>query len=580
MPPLCHGSLSAGFAPRGWKCTGRLFSPAAAKTLRQQEPQRNGGGAHAPATGGLTLTFTEPQAALPTPATGGVLVAPEAHAQIKFRNAASIRPPFVGVVLLHVQDEAEMRLLSTDAYDGGPIPKRGRASKVQLNVLDLLIRGVRVGIPTELVALANKTSRTLATCFENLLRDVLGNIFDETPATGGVTAPATGGVTTPATGGAVPIYLVHFMVGDAIAANELAARLLWAIHKQKPLAKNVVYFLLAIRCGNHQAALSAKYAVSGVGAKTASGDSNAYAAVAGTAVRLYKYVIGDYFHDFAKSAREWGRSNVAAWPSGFGSQPQAAALRSLYGPRVVPDAVMDHLRDVAAFHEDRRADITERWQSFLVNHLLRTDDHPTESRFFTFRQCIDNMLLMTLLEFEDTLKLENKQLREQNAKRINRIRRFFKTKDSGQALRRASLCMQMTGQVEKFMATKPRPDTPPPVVGLAKGEVHAVVEEKMSYLLDALPSDPNLQLGPAATALVACAVDILLRLDSMQEWPTLICLLCRKWNPSSYMKQCLLFLRESEDNLDVGFSLQFRRIVNKHGNEMKRLDFLDSTPVQ
>ena len=105
--------------------------------------------------------------------------------------------------------------------------------------------------------------------------------------------------------------------------------------------------------------------------------------------------------------------------------------------------------------------------------------------------------------------------------------------------------MQMTGQVEKLMAAKPRSNTPPPVVGLAKGDVHAVVEEKTSYLLDALPSDPNLELGPAATALVACAVDMLLRLDSMQRWPTFICLLCRKWNPSSYMKRCVFFFCES-----------------------------------
>ena len=95
------------------------------------------------------------------------------------------------------------------------------------------------------------------------------------------------------------------------------------------------------------------------------------------------------------------------------------------------------------------------------------------------------------------------------------------------------------------MAAKPRSNTPLPVVGLAKGDVPAVVEEKKSYLLDALPSDPNLELGPAATALVACAVDMLLRLDSMQRWPTFICLLCRKWNPSSYMKRCVFFFCES-----------------------------------
>ena len=128
------------------------------------------------------------------------------------------------------------------------------------------------------------------------------------------------------------------------------------------------------------------------------------------------------------------------------------------------------------------------------------------------------MTLMTLLDFQDALQIRNVKLREQNAKRMKRIRKFFKDEEGRQALRRASLCLQVTGQVEKFMAAKTRSDTPP-VVGLAKGDVHAVVEERMRYLLDELPSDPNLQLAPAATALVWCAVDMLLRLDSPQKLP-------------------------------------------------------------
>ena len=146
------------------------------------------------------------------------------------------------------------------------------------------------------------------------------------------------------------------------------------------------------------------------------------------------------------------------------------------------------------------------------------------------------MTLMTLLDFRDALQIQNFKLREQNAKRMKRIRKFFKDEEGRQALRRASLCLQVTGQVEKFMAVNLRSDTPG-VVGLAKGDVRAVVEERTRYLLDELPSDPNLQRAPAATALDWCAVDMLLRLGSLEKWLAPLCLLCRKWSPSSYMKK-------------------------------------------
>jgi len=64
------------------------------------------------------------------------------------------------------------------------------------------------------------------------------------------------------------------------------------------------------------------------------------------------------------------------------------------------------------------------------------------------------MTLMTLLDFQDALQILNVKLREQNAKRMKRIRKFFKDEEGRQALRRASLCLQVTGQVEKFMAAK------------------------------------------------------------------------------------------------------------------------------
>ena len=48
------------------------------------------------------------------------------------RYCESARRPFVSVTFGHVQDEADTRPRSGDARDGPKLPKRGRASKVQM----------------------------------------------------------------------------------------------------------------------------------------------------------------------------------------------------------------------------------------------------------------------------------------------------------------------------------------------------------------------------------------------------------------------------------------------------------------
>ena len=125
-------------------------------------------------------------------------------------------------VLLHVQDEAELRRLSEDRRDGPSVPRRGRASKVQVNVVDFIVGGERVHVPQALVPLANKTARTLATCFMRVLDDFCGSVLPE---------PAE----------QPTVWLVHVLVGDGIATNELAARYLLA-QKQPLVVGRCRYF--------------------------------------------------------------------------------------------------------------------------------------------------------------------------------------------------------------------------------------------------------------------------------------------------------------------------------------------------
>lgn len=127
--------------------------------------------------------------------------------------ANDARVGFAPLYILHVQDEADIRLRSGDAL-GVAIPRRSRASKVQQNVVELITNVGSLDIPTELEALGDKTAATLATCFERLLRSIAANVLPPTSPRAASTEPET--------------WLFHIIVGDGIATNEAAAKLLWS----------------------------------------------------------------------------------------------------------------------------------------------------------------------------------------------------------------------------------------------------------------------------------------------------------------------------------------------------------------
>ena len=178
------------------------------------------------------------------------------------RSCSMARRPFLPVTLVHVQDEADMRLRSGDARDA-KLPTRGRASKVQLHVLRLAVGHHEREIPTELEALGDKTASTLATSLERLMRNTIRDTFPEVDLN----------LAERTRLGRVPpeIWLTHWLIGDAIPTNDAAARVLWASVQENPLGQPIRYFLGVIRCMTHQTGLSAKSGVIGPAASTAGG---------------------------------------------------------------------------------------------------------------------------------------------------------------------------------------------------------------------------------------------------------------------------------------------------------------------
>ena len=250
----------------------------------------------------------------------------------------------------------------------------------------------------------------------------------------------------------------------------------------------------------------------------------------------------------------------------------------------MPPLVLEHFSAVwQGLSENLRVVVVHRWATFLVKHLLTPDDHPTLTRFMTFRGCIDRMLLMLFLDFpKQCLSLPDQTLRVLNVKRLRKVQKFFKDHAGLQALRRASLAFQLTGGVEGFMARKSRGDVPA-VVALVKGEVHQIVIQRLQRIIGALHLDPHLDLAAALGVLLACASDLLLRLDTYRRFPFKLCLMCRVWSQRQsrtevdpYKRACVEFIRADPAILDVGCSLPLQELAVGKGDEMASVRWLTS----
>ena len=84
--------------------------------------------------------------------------------------------------------------------------------------------------------------------------------------------------------------------------------------------------------------------------------------------------------------------------------------------------------------------------TLLSKTLIRVDEHPVLTRFWTFRDAIDAMLLTLLLGVsEDVFRVSTKKLREKSSKRLTAVHNFFSAPGAAQYLRRTSLCLRITG---------------------------------------------------------------------------------------------------------------------------------------
>ena len=151
--------------------------------------------------------------------------------------------------------------------------------------------------------------------------------------------------------------------------------------------------------------MSAKAGVTGSFANASGGEL--YKTMCGTAVRLFKYLVNDYYEEFCSTARDWVSTQLSVLAHGNGARQPATGLQDLYTAHVIPDEMLflwncglgtlSHVLDEDKDPAEQRATLAWRFSQFVIGTLLKVDSRPTLSRFFTFRGHIHRMLAMHLV---------------------------------------------------------------------------------------------------------------------------------------------------------------------------------------
>ena len=497
--------------------------------------------------------------------------------------------------LLHIHDEASLRLRSASDNIQGAGPSRSRSSKVQQHSAFVQTHsGGFVRFLTELDALANKTAAVLANSLHKVLRDVAAVVGTEFGVSALLQRP----------------WLIHVLVSDGLGTNEAAAKIVLAWIRANPLPNGLRYFVMLVRCANHQINLAVSSVVCGraalLGVQNVIAEGNPLAQrpsshrpgscasnICGAIVRLFKFLVSDYYADFFANLQELVSRLRACAPSAarHAERQKWEGLAQMYGPSVFPPGLLDVLNGGLgswSTHSESESAAEapvglaqSRLLELLRRRLLVVDEHPTLSRMFTFQPHVDALLLMLFLDcFDDLVKLRGINPRERNRNRVTKVRAFLKDPGSMQYLRRTSLALNLTSHVQNVCAQL-RDDVEPLLVRLAKGEVHDIVCNDLKRVLLALHLDASLDVNAAVALLFGTAIELCLRFEQYRAWPYQAWTLCRVFNRQGYIVACMNFVQMPSEQLDIGFGLELQNLVRRSGpTDQDRVRYLLGDEVQ
>ncbi len=490
--------------------------------------------------------------------------------------------PHGWILIKQVHDEASMRLRSF--LQGSMGVKRGRSSKIQNSVISVNKTASQtdfVRVPVELMALERKDAPTMATALLRSLQEVLQAV-DPTVVMRGL----------------------HVVIGDGIATNEAACRLLFGFMCERRFLTD--YRLFFLRCSTHQANLVVKRAVCGPGHKHKDHP------LISCCSRFFKHLLPHNVEEFSTNLRlHAGRRvafrNVATMTKEEtdSARDRANATRSLqrlYGKGVLPDsliqAINGDLSGLECLHTaGTKGNSLSEVLCLLHKHCLQVEEKPVVTRFHLFADCVHCLLRWKMLNLtpEDVLSVHTKQPTEQSQARLKKVKGYMVAEGTSLELRRAALCLQLTMYATNLTGQKVVPRQPatsqeppasepqPTLLRLARGGVSQWVWQQLDNLVTNFHADPALtgHEGHLLECLAAVAGELQARFQQYETWPARVVLLSQTFNPNGCGMAALELLQANPEQLDRGFTLPLQERAQAAGSsDPARMQFLFSLDVQ
>jgi len=352
-----------------------------------------------------------------------------------------------------------------------------------------------------------------------------------------------------------------------------------------------------VRCSSHQVNLAITSAVTGRAAVTAHSarqsasapdESNPHRNVCGTIVRLFKYLVNDYYANFCSNLADLTRSFALLEPTTGREVARGKweGLAELYGDSVLPPELL-RLFNAGLGEWGHAASVTgqplcamqDDLLHFLRKKLLVVDEKPTLTRMFTFNEHINTLLLMSFLGLTHKIvKPRGGKPQERNQRRMRQVNAFMADPATPQYLRCTALALDILGHAHGVCGQMGQ--EVPLLVRLARGQVQDNISADLTRICRRMHLDKNLAAAECFTLLLGVCVELSVRFRQYEGFPYRAHTLSKKFN-AGYIPACVDFLQTPSQQLDTGFSLPLKKLAERgRETEVERLKFLLSAPVQ
>ena len=213
--------------------------------------------------------------------------------------------------------------------------------------------------------------------------------------------------------------------------------------------------------------------------------------------RIYKHLNPAYFEEFSNTLKQYLLQNCRLVPvdesEQASHQKRVSGLLDLYGTDALPAELIDVYNicleaPTHAHHQhDANQDLPQVRGQFLLaiqKHILRVDEHPVVTRFWTFTTCVLCLLRLYIFNLPQSILSVSTTSRKEQQKRLQRVKKYMEQPHAEDDVRVAALTLRLTTFCTNLVSKKKSAGCSGEVlIQLGQGKVQERAGELASNLL-------------------------------------------------------------------------------------------------